>query len=221
MSIVLWATVAFVSFVLGSIPWGVLISKWFFHTDIRDHGSGNVGTTNAFRAMGKKGGVIVFLLDFGKGVLAGLFAVLIGRTLLSNMSFISYDALLATAALGASLGHIFSPWLGFRGGKGIAVAIGVLYVTFGWLGASIELFAIFAVLVIITRYVSVGSMAAALACGPISAWLFWGDWLTIFLYTLTGLVVFWAHRGNLSRLLQGNERRIGDKESTQSSDDAH
>ncbi|MBQ9690999.1 MAG: glycerol-3-phosphate 1-O-acyltransferase PlsY [Eggerthellaceae bacterium] len=216
MEFFLLAVVGIVTFGLGSIPWGVLISRWFFHTDIRNHGSGNVGTTNAFRAMGKKGGVIVFLLDFGKGILSGIFAVAIAKAFLPSASVVSYNTVLAVSALCASLGHIFSPWLGFRGGKGIAVAIGVLYITFGWLGASIELFVIFAILVAVTRYVAVGSMVAALACGPISAWLFWGDWWAIIVYTCTGLVVFWAHRENLQRLLQGNERRIGKQDSADS-----
>ena len=169
------------AFLLGSIPWGLIISKVFYHTDIREHGSGNIGTTNAMRTMGKKGGAAVFLLDFG------------------------------IATMGCTLGHIFSPWLGFHGGKGIAVAIGALFVCWGPAAACIELFGIFAVLVALTRYVSVGSIASAALCPVIACFLFWGDWGAIACYFVTGMTVVWAHRGNIERLRAGNERRVGSK----------
>ena len=155
------------SFLLGSIPWGVIISRVFFHTDIREHGSGNIGTTNALRTMGKVGGGAVFVLDFGKGIVSGLIAAAAAAAFGGGMSLsghvIGYDDFVTVAFLGCTWGHIFSPWLGFKGGKGIAVAVGCLFVTFGWQGACLELL-IFAVLVIATRYVSLGSVAAAVAC---------------------------------------------------------
>ncbi len=197
------------TFLLGSIPWGLIISKVFFHTDIREHGSGNIGTTNAMRTMGKKGGAAVFLLDFGKGIASGFVGLAASGALSSGM--ISAEALLGIATTGATLGHIFSPWLGFKGGKGIAVAIGALFVCWGPAAACIELFAIFAVLVLLTRYVSVGSIMSAALCPVIAAFLFWGDWLAIFCYFVTGATVVWAHRGNIERLRAGNERRVGDK----------
>ena len=184
-----------VSFLLGSIPWGVIISKVFYHTDIREHGSGNIGTTNAMRTMGKVGGSAVFVLDFGKGIVSGLIAAA------------------AAAMFGGVWGHIFSPWLGFKGGKGIAVAVGCLFVTFGWQGACLEL-AIFAVLVLATKYVSVGSIAAAGACPLFAAYYFLyatfapAAWVCT---TVAALTVVWAHRGNIERLRAGNERRIGQK----------
>lgn len=206
-----------VTFLLGSIPWGLIISKTVYHTDIREHGSGNIGTTNAMRTMGKKGGAAVFLLDFGKGLLSGFVALLAawfilpGAGLLPDSAPFTYHACLATAAIGCTLGHIFSPWLRFKGGKGIAVAIGALFVTFGPIGACVELFVVFGILVALTRYVSVGSIAAAAVCPFVAAFLFWGDWLAIALYAITGAVVVWAHRGNIARLMNGTERRIGDK----------
>lgn len=208
--------VAVVSFFLGSIPWGVVISRVFFHTDIREHGSGNIGTTNAMRTMGKKGGVAVFLLDFGKGIVSGLIglacaAFLLPGAGLDGTSIISREFLLGIAAMSCTLGHIFSPWLGFHGGKGIAVAIGALFVCWGPAAACIELFGIFAVLVILTRYVSVGSIASAALCPVIACFLFWGDWGAILCYFITGMTVVWAHRGNIERLRAGNERRVGDK----------
>ncbi len=199
-----------VSFLLGSIPWGLIISKVVYHTDIREHGSGNIGTTNAMRTMGKAGGIAVFLLDFGKGLVSGALGV-------AAMNLVVSDALTGSVLMGAiattgcTLGHIFSPWLHFRGGKGIAVAIGALCMTFGPLGAFIEVFCIFAPLVLITRYVSVGSIASAALCPAIACFLLWGQWPAIVLYGLTGATVVWAHRANIKRLMAGTESRIGAK----------
>lgn len=214
-SVLVLLGVLVVSFLLGSIPWGLIISRSFYHTDIREHGSGNIGTTNAMRTMGKVGGGAVFLLDFGKGLLSGVVAMLALWFLvpgggLSPASGITYGFMMAVATAGCTFGHIFSPWLGFKGGKGIAVAVGCLFMSFGVLGACVEL-AIFIVLVLATRYVSVGSVAAAVACPFVACVLYWGDWATVACFLLTALVVIWAHRGNIERLRAGTERRIGDK----------
>lgn len=226
-----------VTFLLGSIPFGLIISKVFYKTDIREHGSGNIGTTNAIRTMGKVGGYSVFVLDFGKGLLSGFLGIWIGQlffslhgygALASDLTAILApfrlgpvgdpldlaaqfsQVLLAVSFLGCVWGHIFSPWLKFKGGKGIAVAVGCLFVTFGVVGAVLEL-AIFIVLVVATRYVSVGSIAAALACPFFSLYFFWGDWLAFALCSLAGLTVVWAHRENIKRLLSGTENRVGSK----------
>lgn len=226
-----------VTFLLGSIPFGLIISKVFYKTDIREHGSGNIGTTNAIRTMGKVGGYSVFVLDFGKGLLSGFLGIWIGQlffslhgygALASDLTAILApfrlgpvgdpldlatqfsQVLLAVSFLGCVWGHIFSPWLKFKGGKGIAVAVGCLFVTFGVVGAVLEL-AIFIVLVVATRYVSVGSIAAALACPFFSLYFFWGDWLAFALCSLAALTVVWAHRENIKRLLSGTENRVGSK----------
>lgn len=206
------------SFLLGSIPWGLVISRVFFHTDIREHGSGNIGTTNAMRTMGKKGGAAVFLLDFGKGLLSGVLARAFSWWLLPGGglqpdALVSYDVMLGVAFLGCVWGHIFSPWLGFKGGKGIAVAVGCLFVTYGVFGACLEL-AIFIVLVLATRYVSVGSLAAAAACPFFAAYYFLATDFALAAFlccTVAGLTVVWAHRGNIERLRNGTEPRVGDK----------
>ena len=158
----------------------------------------------------------MFVLDFGKGVASGLLALgalwlfVPGAGLLPEAAFPTYDQTLSAAFLGCVLGHIFSPWLDFKGGKGIAVAIGCLFVTFGVVPSLLEI-AIFAVLVLATRYVSLGSVAAALACPFFALYCFWGDIPSIAMCTIAGLAVVWAHRGNVKRLIAGNERRIGDK----------
>ena len=207
------------AFLLGSIPFGLIISKVFYHTDIREHGSGNIGTTNAIRTMGKVGGYSVFVLDFGKGLLSGALAWWFSWQFLPGAglepgALVSYDTMLAVAFLGCVWGHIFSPWLGFKGGKGIAVAVGCLFVTYGIVGACLELL-IFIVLVVATKHVSVGSIAAAAACPFFSLYYFWGDPIAVVLCTLAGLTVVWAHRENIARLRAGTESRIGDKKKKQ------
>ena len=205
-----------ICFLLGSIPWGLIISEVFFHKDIRKEGSGNIGTTNAMRTMGKVGGAAVFVLDFGKGLLSGFLAVLAcwylvpggGLTPESPLSYATYEGV---AFLGCVWGHIFSPWLKFKGGKGIAVAVGCIFFTFGPVGALIEL-AIFIAVVVATRYVSAGSLSAAVACPFVSLYFFWGEWAAWAMCVIAAITVIWAHRSNIGRLRAGTENRIGSKE---------
>ncbi len=219
------------SFLLGSIPWGVIISRVFYHTDVRDHGSGNIGTTNAMRTMGKVGGSAVFLLDFGKGVVAGFIAVVFAVSLITDVSAIQalyefvgapeildahlvlLQVCITVAFLGCIWGHIFSPWLGFHGGKGIAVAVGCLFSTFGVIGALLELL-VFIVFVAATKYVSAGSLAAAVLCPFMALYIFWGNAPAIVLCCVAALTVIWAHRENIVRLKNGNENRIGSKKAS-------
>ncbi len=199
-----------VTFLLGSVPWGLVISRAVFHKDIRQEGSGNIGTTNAMRSLGKVGGGSVFVLDFGKGVLSGFLATVYSTYVLSSPTDTIAGICLAVAFMGSTLGHIYSPWLKFRGGKGIAVAVGALFFMYGPLGAVIELL-IFAVLVIVSRYVSVGSIAAALVCPFLALYFYSGNWVAIIIITITALNVVVAHRQNISRLLNHCENRIGSK----------
>ena len=228
-----------ISFLLGSIPWGVIISRLFYHRDIREYGSGNIGTTNAFRTMGKVGGVAVFSLDFLKGLLAGfiamVFAILlvdeiftvVAPPLVTEGSFVYFgyrvalDNLDQFAAhlfglvvglglIGAMCGHVFSPWLRFKGGKGVAVAAGALVFTMGWKGLLIVA-SVFAVMTIVTRYVSVGSISAAIVAPFVAYWAIRGEQVFVALVCCAATLVIWAHRGNIARLKAGNENRIGKK----------
>ncbi|MCI8468670.1 MAG: glycerol-3-phosphate 1-O-acyltransferase PlsY [Eggerthellaceae bacterium] len=225
-----------VTFLLGSVPWGVVISRLVYHKDIRDEGSGNIGTTNAMRALGKKGGAAVFVLDFGKGLLSGALALAAAAFLASDnaatglphvtpllmmagldkadavtsAAHLARAVSMAVAFAGCTWGHIFSPWLGFKGGKGIAVAVGALFFVFSPAGALLEI-ALFAVIVLATRYVSAGSLAAAVACPFFALYYYWGDWPCWAIITAVALTVVWAHRGNIDRLRHGTERRIGAK----------
>lgn len=237
-AIIGWLFLSFaVSFLLGSIPWGVIVSKLAFRKDIRDEGSGNIGTTNAFRAMGKVGGAAVFLLDFGKGLLSGWIGTLIAAQVASMLiegripSMLAADATTAGAAVdplfwngplslvgltlalafaGCTLGHIFSPWLKFKGGKGIAVAAACLVFVFGPLGFLIEV-TCFALGIALTRCVSVGSIAAAVVCPVLALYFYWGEWVPWLIITATACVVIWAHRANIQRLRTGTENKIGAK----------
>ena len=197
-----------ISFLLGSIPWGLVISKVFFHMDLRTVGSGNIGTTNAIRAMGKAGGYLVFVLDFAKGVVSGLIAYA-AQGLVGEGSPLC-DIVLACAFLGCIWGHVFCPWLGFKGGKGIATAVGCMFVSFGPLIAILELL-LFTVIVITTRYVSAGSIASAVTCPLFSIWRFWGNIPAIIITSAAALTIVWAHRGNIKRLREGTESRVGKK----------
>lgn len=221
--IVSLVAVLFITFLLGSIPWGVIISKLVFHKDLREEGSGNIGATNAMRSLGKGGGAAVFLLDFAKGLLSGFVGLWIAAYMLGEVhaAEATYGVTiglaaegdgpwLALALAGCTLGHIFSPWLKFKGGKGIAVAVGAIFVVYGpWL-TLLEL-GIFIAVVAISRYVSAGSIAAAVACPIIAFVRFWGDWFSAVVCAVVGLVVIWAHRANIRRLLAHEESRIGSK----------
>ncbi len=191
----LWDTVilAIGGFLLGSVPFGYLIAR-LNGVDIRKVGSGNIGATNAIRALGTRWGIVIGLLDALKGAVPALLAVL----------FIPYPGIVGAAAI---LGHIFSPWLGFKGGKGVATTLGTfaLLSPVATLGVSI----LWAVLFWSTGYVSVASVFA-LAGLPVAILLVAGfrpEISVICAAAGVALVVAWAHRGNMMRLLAGKENR--------------
>lgn len=211
MSLAVMAILIFlIAFLLGSIPFGVIISRLFFKKDIRSEGSGNIGTTNAMRALGKFGGAAVFLLDFGKGLLSGYLGTVFMAMAIPASGLAAGQFLLSLSFLGCIVGHIYSPWLKFHGGKGIAVAIGACFFTIGVFFSIVEL-VVFAVLVLATRYVSVGSIASAAICPFIALYLFWGNIPVIVAITIAALLIIYAHRENIKRLMNHNENRIGSK----------
>ncbi|MDD6785141.1 MAG: glycerol-3-phosphate 1-O-acyltransferase PlsY [Eggerthellales bacterium] len=202
------------SFLLGSIPWGVVISHLVKHDDVRTHGSGNIGTTNMIRAYGKKLGYICFVLDFAKAALACALVYPICDFALATGSvdpvFVESRILLITAGMFAILGHIFSPWLGFKGGKGVACGGGVSLVAFGW-PQFLILLAVFIVFVVATKAVSAGSIAAAAVFPFLGVWVYWGNTVGILMSIAIGAVVIWSHRSNIERLAHGTENKIGSK----------
>jgi glycerol-3-phosphate acyltransferase PlsY len=193
---------------VGSIPFGYLIVRLKEGADVRATGSGGTGATNVSRRAGKAAGIVTLILD----VLKGAAAVLIARAFVHSSGADQSGELVAAAAMAAIIGHIFPVWLRFRGGKGVATGVGVFLVLspLAVLGAGI----IFAVVFLLTRYVSLSSMTAA-ATLPVFVWLqdrfVWPDGAARPLLTAAivgaGLIVY-AHRGNVSRLLSGTESKF-------------
>lgn len=186
------------AYLLGSLPFGYILGLLFKRIDIRTFGSGNIGTTNVIRLLGWRGGLLVFILDAAKG--AG--AVLLARALTPDTAFH------LAAAFAALLGHCFPVFLGFRGGKGAATGIGVLFPLAGWLAALLLL--IFAVVIGATRYVSLGSMIGALSL-PFFFYFFGYDAPYIYFGAATALLLIGRHHANIGRLLKGEEPKIGRK----------
>ena len=209
MAILSYIVIALAAYLLGSIPTGFVAGK-AYGIDIRTVGSGNMGATNVFRTLGKKAGIIVLLVD----ALKGYTAVWISGSLLQVFDLLGADAenYRIVAGIFAVLGHNFTCWLKFKGGKGIATSAGVFLalapVAVGVaVGAWIIAFAL-------SRYVSVASIAAAIAL-PTAVWLSKEN-LTLRLVTVAlGLLAIAKHKGNIKRLLNGTERRFGKKSTPQ------
>lgn len=191
-----------VAFACGSVPFAVMVSRWFFHTDIREHGSGNPGATNVFRVLGPAAGASVFALDIAKGALG----VALARLIVREWSGDARDWVLVAAALAAVAGHSFSPFIGFRGGKGVAAAAGAIGVLMP--GAFLVLLATFVIVLWVGRMVSLGSIT--LACEvPFLMVLLYGDRTPVVLFGfVTGALVIWRHRANIKRILRGEEHKI-------------
>jgi glycerol-3-phosphate acyltransferase PlsY len=186
-------------YVLGGIPWSLLIGKWVKGVDLRTIGSGNLGATNVARSLGGTWAVIVFFLDFAKGTVPPLVALLL--TPAAN-----HDLLTIFAAMGAIVGHVYSPYINFKGGKGIAVTAGAAAVTVPWclLFGAVLFFAVS----LTTRRVSAGSVAIA-ATFPITAWFFYPAHPVTFAFSLAVCaLVLWSHRTNMGRLLRGEEPKV-------------
>lgn len=206
MSIAGYLVVALAAYLLGSIPAGFLVGK-ARGLDIRSVGSGNIGATNVFRYLGVPAGVVVLLADAAKGWLAvAVAARLISGWLFSAGGGKTCEWAGICAGFCAVVGHNYTCWLYFKGGKGIATSAGVLGALAPW--ALLIIFGVWAVVLALGRYVSLASIAAAVALPP-AAWLTTRDWaLTAAAALLTVLVVY-KHRANIERLLGGTERRLG------------
>jgi acyl phosphate:glycerol-3-phosphate acyltransferase len=210
-----WVVMPLAGYLAGSIPFGFLIGR-AKGVDLRRTGSGNIGATNVARVLGRRWGYLSFGLDVAKGFVPVLAAGLIlrqgGLTAGQQIAWI-------LVALGCILGHIFTIFLGFRGGKGVATSLGVVlgfwpYLTVPGLAA----FALWTVVTLASRYISLGSIIAAAAMGP----LFVADSLLegrplgtvlpllVFALAMAALVIY-RHRGNIARLLAGTESKIGRK----------
>ena len=192
----LLALAALIGYLLGSIPFGLILTRMAGLGDVRKIGSGNIGATNVLRTGNKKLAAATLLFD----ALKGTAAVLVANALWG------YEASLV-AGFFAFLGHLFQVWLGFKGGKGVAVYIGVL------LGAAPLLMLAFALVwlatAFITRYSSLSALLAMLII-PVALWVL-GPEKTALLVTLLSVISWWKHHENIARLLAGTESRIGQK----------
>jgi glycerol-3-phosphate acyltransferase PlsY len=195
-----WLLTLTIAYLLGSIPWGYLLVRGFRQQDIREVGSGNIGATNVIRSGAKGLGIATLLLDLAKAWAAVEVARLLapGNVGLAMM-----------AALTAVLGHVFPVWLGFRGGKGVACALGVFMALLPWL-ATVLLLAVFLTTVLLTRFVSLGSILGACAF-PVLGYWFLGHPSTIQWIGLLAIpaIVIVKHHANIRRLLAGTENRFG------------
>ncbi len=198
--------ICFLSYLLGSIPFGFLVGK-ARGIDIREHGSGNIGATNVLRVLGKKFGIPVFIGD----ALKGLIAVRLAIDLAAQGQQIPLAAAGIMAGICCLLGHSFPIWLGFKGGKGIATSAGVLigFLPVAALGIALVWSAVF----FTTRYVSLASICAALALPLIvlgELIFVWksGGWPFFYFALVVSLLAVWRHRSNIGRLLKGTEPRF-------------
>lgn len=184
-----------IAYLVGSIPSGLILGKLFWHTDLRKYGSHNIGATNAWRTLGKVPGIIVFLADSLKGQ-AG---VLLGLSLVGTPLAAVIGGLLAI------VGHSFSLFLRFHGGKGVATSLGVLTMLMG--NVTLIVFVLWFTIVYMTRYVSLGSVVAGVLT-PILAALFAYPMEYIVFTVIAALLVIVRHRENIKRLMNGTENKI-------------
>ncbi len=191
-----WVLILTLSFFVGSIPWGWIVTRRQ-GIDIRQVGSGNIGATNVVRALGVRWGLLVLVLDMLKGFLP----VLAVRLLAPDR-----PAWCGWVAASVVAGHMFTPWLHFRGGKGVATAVGAFSALAPW--ATLMAFGVFLIVFSLTMTVSVASLSAALAFGLVYKVLFDVAWPAFAPAGLVVLLIWIRHKDNLRRILRGQEPRL-------------
>ncbi len=210
---VVYIIMAIIAYCIGSVNFSVIFSKKFAGFDVREKGSGNAGTTNMLRSVGKKAAAITLVCDILKGVVAIGIAILLG-----NIPDVNKELLVQVAGVAVILGHTFPVFFGFKGGKGVATSLGVLLLSNWQIGLICLVFAL--VLMILTRMVSVGSCAAAVLF-PILT-LFINEHYTVltegksgnvyFIYSvILAVIVLFNHRSNIKRILNGTENKVSFK----------
>lgn len=183
-------------YLAGSVPFGLLLARWRAGVDVRSQGSGNIGATNVARVAGKKLGVVVLLLDAAKGAAPVLASLLLMP---------GAPRVHAAVALAAFLGHVFPPWLGFRGGKGVATALGTLIVLLP--GAALAGFCAYALVLALTRVSSLGSLLGGLSTATAALLSERPREYVVLAFLLYGLMLF-THRANIRRILRRAEKAL-------------
>ncbi len=199
------AILIILAYLIGSVPTAVWVSKWVYGIDIREHGSGNAGATNAFRILGTKAGAAVMAADMMKGFLAVKLSIF-SQFPWTSEPFVNLQIFLGLAAV---LGHIFPIWAEFRGGKGIATLFGMILSIHPIVAASLVL--VFFLMLLITRYVSLSSIAASIAFPLLILFIFnaQAQELSYRLFAIaTAFLVVLTHHKNISRLISGNENKV-------------
>ena len=203
-----------IAYLIGSVNFSILISKKVAGFDLREKGSGNAGTTNMLRTVGKGAAVVTLILDILKGVAAIYAAILYGNivTKLANMQ-IDNSILVQIAGIFVILGHTYPIYFGFKGGKGVATSLGILLTTNYQIGLICLVFAI--ILMILTKMVSVGSLGAAILFPVLTLFLSQENFVVpgnYLIYSIIiALIVIFNHRSNVKRLMNGTENKISFK----------
>lgn len=205
MDLLIVTSVLVLAYLLGGIPFGWLVSRAYGVTDIRAHGSGNIGATNVWRTLGAKAALWVYLGDIGKGVLA----VLVARSV--DQAVLSRDYFLVLTALAAVAGHVFSIYLSFRGGKGVNTALGVMMSLLPW--HTLIALAVFILTVAASKYISLGSVFASITLflATLTEKLTLSPDRSGIYSALTALIMFlviYTHRANLARIRSGTENKF-------------
>ena len=208
------AIIVALSYMIGSIPSSVWIGKALYNKDLREHGSGNAGATNAFRVLGWKAGVLATIVDLGKGLLAaGVIASIRVDVIPAGLGFWEADSVIRLiAGVTAVAGHMYPVWAGFKGGKGVNTTAGVLLALTPMV--MVLTLGVFALVLFTSRYVSVASLSATLAYPTaiaIEKYVLKADYVdaSLFVFSLfLATSIFIAHRSNIKRLLAGTENRI-------------
>ncbi len=182
------------AYLIGAIPFGLVVGKLFYGVDVRQHGSGNVGTTNVFRVLGKRAGVVVLVCDMLKGYIPAVIAA---------HFFNPWAAIFVAAA--PVVGHMYSVFLKGRGGKGVATGAAVVAALVP--GAFLIVLVVWILLVLTTRFVSLASLAASFLV-PVLVIAFGHPLPYEIAAVLVSIIVWWAHRGNIARLVHGTESRV-------------
>ncbi len=205
---------AIIAYCIGSVNFSIIISKKMAGFDVREKGSGNAGTTNMLRSVGKKAAAITLVCDILKGIVAIIISIIIGHIVKEA----NKELLLQIAGVSVVLGHTFPIFFGFKGGKGVATSLGILLMSNWKIGLICLVFAL--VLMILTRMVSLGSCAAAVLFPVLT--LFINDSYTVltdgktgnvyFIYSvILAVIVLYNHRSNIKRLLNGTENKVSFK----------
>lgn len=192
------------AYLFGSIPTAVWVGKRFFGLDVREHGSKNAGATNTFRVLGKKPGIVVLLVD----VLKGLVAVFLPQIFLSSM--VNYNELInlkIIAAIFVILGHVFPLFAGFKGGKGVATSLGVIFALHP--PAAFVCLGIFLIVFLISHFVSLGAIVTAISFPLLIILVFKETSIPLMIFAIViGLAVVITHKKNIKRLMDGCENKM-------------